>query len=209
MLLDVILCVTVHLIQCKVTHLFIFLKHQDMEGAMPIIDELIGLRGPLSSLFRNLIWFVAFNTSYLGVFVYIPSIMGSVTDSHFSRSRLLSYLSSIFFKYALLLPFASFSNDEDTPADLQRVLALLDKKAKSRNNVLKPNDIGYVFLGCLMLVSLIFLMHAMVEHYQKYSKELARSSSQRSNNNTRHNNNLNPHDVRHHAAEELDEDECS
>lgn len=166
-----------------------------MEGAMPI-DELIGLRGPISSLFRNLMWFVAFNTSYLGVFVYIPSIMGSLTYSQFSRSRPLSYLSSVFFKHLLLLPFTRFSTENENPAELHSMLTLLDEQAKSQNNVLKPDDIGYICLGYLTLAVSIFLLHLMVERCLNYSKELSHSTSQHGHNNIRHNN-LNPHDVRH------------
>ena len=41
------------------------------------LDELLGLRGPLSTLVRNLLWLLAFNATYLGIFAFIPRTVGS------------------------------------------------------------------------------------------------------------------------------------
>jgi E3 ubiquitin-protein ligase MARCH6 len=41
------------------------------------LDELLGLRGPLSTLVRNLLWLLAFNATYLGIFTFIPRTVGS------------------------------------------------------------------------------------------------------------------------------------
>ena len=40
------------------------------------LDELLGLRGPLSVLIRNVCWLLAFNTTYLGLFAFIPKNVG-------------------------------------------------------------------------------------------------------------------------------------
>ena len=52
------------------------------------LDELLGFRGPVGALLRNLFFFLAFITTYLGLFGFVPYQLGSLA----SRSRLLSFL---------------------------------------------------------------------------------------------------------------------
>lgn len=40
-------------------------------------DELLGLRGPLTVLARNVAWLLAFNGAYLGLFAFIPYSVGA------------------------------------------------------------------------------------------------------------------------------------
>ena len=41
------------------------------------VDELLGIRGPIHVLLRNLLWLLAFNCAYLGLFAFIPFSIGS------------------------------------------------------------------------------------------------------------------------------------
>ena len=41
------------------------------------LDELLGVRGPLVLLLRNLLWLLAFNGAYLGLFAFVPFSIGS------------------------------------------------------------------------------------------------------------------------------------
>ena len=45
------------------------------------LDELLGLRGPLNVLIRNVCWLLAFNTTYLGLFAFIPKNFGASMHS--------------------------------------------------------------------------------------------------------------------------------
>jgi hypothetical protein len=36
------------------------------------VDELMGIRGPFMFLLRNIVWLIAFNGAYLGLFAFIP-----------------------------------------------------------------------------------------------------------------------------------------
>ena len=36
------------------------------------MDELLGIRGPFPFLLRNILWLIAFNAAYLGLFAFIP-----------------------------------------------------------------------------------------------------------------------------------------
>ena len=40
------------------------------------LDELLGLRGPILGVVRNLVWLLVFNTAYVGVFAFAPSKLG-------------------------------------------------------------------------------------------------------------------------------------
>ena len=40
------------------------------------LDEILGVRGPLNVVVRNLLWLLAFNAIYLGFFVFTPRIVG-------------------------------------------------------------------------------------------------------------------------------------
>lgn len=45
------------------------------------LDELLGLRGPLGVVIRNMLWLLAFNAIYLGVFVFTPRMVGLALSS--------------------------------------------------------------------------------------------------------------------------------
>eukprot|EP00977_Amphora_coffeiformis_P013576 scaffold3586_cov164-Amphora_coffeaeformis.AAC.27 len=41
------------------------------------LDEILGVRGPLSTVVQNLMWLLAFNTVYLGFFTFAPRVIGT------------------------------------------------------------------------------------------------------------------------------------
>ena len=45
------------------------------------LDEMLGVRGPLWVVARNLMWLLAFNTLYLALFAFVPRIAGSISVS--------------------------------------------------------------------------------------------------------------------------------
>ncbi len=142
---------------------------------MPI-DELIGIRGPLSSLFRNLLWFLAFNTSYLGIFSQIPKTIGSITFYQYSHSRIISKVTKILFEYLLLLPFVNLTRDDDTKATLENVLLILNQETKKRNSILNPRDIAKVLLGYLTMTVSVFLMRRVAQYFDTSSQTQRRSN---------------------------------
>ncbi|OQS07306.1 E3 ubiquitin-protein ligase MARCH6 (membrane-associated RING finger protein 6) [Thraustotheca clavata] len=58
------------------------MEHMEINIAM---DELVGFRGPLYLLVRNVSWFLAFNGAYLGIFAFIPYTLGSTIVSTLSK----------------------------------------------------------------------------------------------------------------------------
>ena len=49
------------------------------------VDELLGLRGPLVNVARNVSWLVVFNAAYLGVFAFAPFAVGRAAARGFAR----------------------------------------------------------------------------------------------------------------------------
>ncbi|KAF0682927.1 Aste57867_24940 [Aphanomyces stellatus] len=56
--------------------------HMEINIAM---DEVVGFRGPLYILVRNVSWFLAFNGAYLGIFAFIPYTLGSTIVATFGK----------------------------------------------------------------------------------------------------------------------------
>ena len=71
--------------------LFIFTPLiQDMEFQVAL-DELLGFRGPVGALIRNLLWVLAFVTTYLGLFGFLPYRLGAA----FSKSRSFAFIARL------------------------------------------------------------------------------------------------------------------
>ena len=45
------------------------------------LDELLGIRGPVINVARNVSWLVVFNAAYLGIFAFVPFAVGSIVAS--------------------------------------------------------------------------------------------------------------------------------
>ncbi|KAL3771587.1 hypothetical protein ACHAWU_003762 [Discostella pseudostelligera] len=119
------------------------------------LDELLGFRGPLLALIRNLLLLLVFNTAYLGVFAFAPSKFGG------SMCVILS-------KIIALIPIRV--QFPQTIIDLRSRLwggfiasmQELDTKSKETNMIYQPSQIARMGLGYLTLSVLIFLLKAIV-----------------------------------------------
>jgi E3 ubiquitin-protein ligase MARCH6 len=55
------------------------------------LDELLGVHGPVGTVFRNLLWLLAFNAVFLGFFAFSPRVVGStVSTMLFNHSNVFS-----------------------------------------------------------------------------------------------------------------------
>jgi len=50
------------------------------------LDELLGVRGPLAAVVRNLMWLIAFNAVYLAFFICVPRLFGASVTSFLFNS---------------------------------------------------------------------------------------------------------------------------
>lgn len=110
---------------------------KDMEINVAL-DELLGLRGPLSALVRNLLWLLAFNTVYLGLFVFIPRSVGSAVYSVALNTTILSNM-------MMHVPYFYGSNTTDL--SLMGMIDTLNEESKALNTTFLLPDLATVTLG--------------------------------------------------------------
>merc|ERR1719498_2098487 len=96
------------------------------------IDELIGIRGPISSLLRNIIWLLAFNGAYLGLFAFIPFSIGSAVLTFFETSKISTCMS--FVKFII-------------PGVMKKILIDISEEAAREDHILQLPDLGIILLG--------------------------------------------------------------
>ena len=123
----------------------------DREIRLPL-DDVLGLREPFHLLLRNVLWLVAFNGLYIGVFASAPYMIGQAVFVLLSRYNVDSYakvhLYAFFFIKDILIEVNNLSDDS--------------------NNALHCNDILYVGLGYTTVFVAIFIVHYLVQFVKAY-----------------------------------------
>ncbi|GLD94267.1 hypothetical protein PINS_up002878 [Pythium insidiosum] len=139
-------------------------EHMEINIAM---EDLIGLRGDIVVLFRNVSWLLAFNGAYLGLFAFIPYTLGST-------------ILSASWKIASALPFSSTltslaANDPNIPVDqldmaafIVRQLTLAIDNARSNGDCLQLVDLCTCAVGYLSICFTIVLWRWMVTTASSY-----------------------------------------
>ncbi|EED93082.1 predicted protein [Thalassiosira pseudonana CCMP1335] len=117
----------------------------DMEVNLAL-DELLGFRGPVLALVRNLLWLLIFNTAYLGVFAFMPSTFGSGFFALLSKIPMLS----------------SFVSSIPGTSKLLSVFVALDEKSRESNMIFLPSQIAKIGVGYLAASCTTFLFSAVV-----------------------------------------------
>ncbi|KAL7513840.1 hypothetical protein ACHAXN_011071 [Cyclotella atomus] len=125
----------------------------DPDDAMDVeinlaLDELLGLRGPVFAVIRNLLWLLVFNTAYIGIFALLPSSFGVAIYMVSTKLRLLQRTLDV------LPGFESVAN----------ILVSLNDKSKETNLIFQPSDIGHIGLGYLTFACSVFFVQ-MVAYF--------------------------------------------
>lgn len=107
------------------------------------LDDLLGVRGPLHVLFRNVIWLLIFNTFYMGMFVALPYVVGCAVAS-----------------FAAALPVFSFWYSA-LPAATQHICQRITEISISSTSTLRLLDVPIVGLGYCTLVALVFAFESV------------------------------------------------
>lgn len=110
------------------------------------IDELLGLRGPAHVLWRNILWLLAFNGTYIGLFAFFPYSIGSTVLAAFSGEPSPSMKTLL-------------SNIPETFKEFFLILSDLSGKSPS---ILQISDIGVIALGYTTVAAIIFVLGTVV-----------------------------------------------
>jgi E3 ubiquitin-protein ligase MARCH6 len=114
------------------------------------LDELLGLRGPISSLLRNLLWLLVFNAVYLGFFAFIPRTIGSVVFSNMLNT-------TVFHSAVDRIPAIHAGSDEDL-LSLKTAISQVNEESNNLNTVFRLPDFASVNLGYLFCAALIIML---------------------------------------------------
>ena len=132
------------------------------------LEQLVGLRGPLSEVFRNLCWLLAFQASFIALFALIPCAIGSFAFSHLVRSSILKS-SGHFILKRILFSFFDCTSSEGEPMDLSYMVNITNVESESTKNLLKPEHGAKIAFGYLAMAALTFSVQAALKLYLRYA----------------------------------------
>jgi E3 ubiquitin-protein ligase MARCH6 len=155
-------------------------EHMEINIAM---DELLGLRGDIVVLFRNVSWLLAFNGAYLGLFAFIPYTLGSTLLSGCAQ-----IVSAVPFSFSSsLASLVAATSDSEVPAAgvggsggaridssmpivsfTIRTLLQAVEGAKARGDCLQLVDICTCLTGYFAICCTIVLWRFMVTKASSY-----------------------------------------
>ena len=110
------------------------------------LDELLGFRGPLLALIRNLLWLLVFNTAYLGTFAFAPLKCGA--NMYALLSNKLSDIVALF--PGMILERIIVSMQE------------LEKKCGESKLIYQPSQIARMVVGYATFSVMVFLLQATI-----------------------------------------------
>jgi E3 ubiquitin-protein ligase MARCH6 len=131
----------------------------DMGDINLALDELLGLRGPLSVLIRNVCWLLAFNTTYLGLFAFIPKNVGvSMHSLVLNRTYFADWM------------YNATATVEDEECLFPKLVGAMNAESERLNTTLRLPDLATITLGYLSLALMVVIIQLGVSFYSKYHK---------------------------------------
>ena len=110
------------------------------------LDELLGLRGPILGVVRNLVWLLVFNTAYVGVFAFAPSKLGDAIYHLFGE---FAKVEEAAYRVPVLRYIA-----EGTKSTSSRLV----ERNKEAGLVYEPSQLAKIALGYLFFSFSIFAL---------------------------------------------------
>jgi len=100
------------------------------------LDEVLGVRGPLTAVIRNLFWLLSFNAVYIGFFCFIPRTVGTAV-SHFLWN-------------ATTNPNITLASLENQSLAVSLVLQAIDSESTTHDAMFRLHDLMAASLGYLI-----------------------------------------------------------
>jgi len=120
----------------------------DIEDAMDIhvaMDELLGFRGPITAVIRNMMWLLAFHTTYLGLFAFIPHTVGQTVHTLISKTGLMRFVS-----------LGLSRVDAGYFTKFGEIISSLNAESQRLSTILQLSDLLTIGLGYFSMALLIF-----------------------------------------------------
>eukprot|EP00980_Cylindrotheca_fusiformis_P001980 scaffold443_cov125-Cylindrotheca_fusiformis.AAC.29 len=128
------------------------------------LDELLGLRGPLSTLVRNLLWLLAFNATYLGIFAFVPKTVGSAVYSGVFNATVCD-------KVLKSIPYIHSDNRNETT--LLSIISAVNAESVERDTTFRLPDISIVTLGYFSIAAMIVMLRFFWVFTQKCRQRIS------------------------------------
>lgn len=140
-------------------------EHMEINIAM---DELLGLRGDLVVLFRNVSWLLAFNGAYLGLFAFIPYTLGSTILS--AGGKIMTAFPGVLAAFEELVTVDAAIADQDLSIGtvMLRMLYESVERSKKQGDCLQLVDLCTCLMGYLSICLTIMLWRIMVTTASSY-----------------------------------------
>ncbi|TMW55946.1 hypothetical protein Poli38472_008594 [Pythium oligandrum] len=139
-------------------------EHMEINIAM---DELLGLRGDIVVLFRNVSWLLAFNGAYLGLFAFIPYTLGSTIMSASSKILAALPITPSIVAFFELSQEATMDELGIAPFIVRSLLNAMEN-AKKSGDCLQLVDLCTCAMGYLSICFTIVLWRWMVTTASSY-----------------------------------------
>ena len=140
---------------------------------MPV-EQIIGLRGPIGDLFRNLSWLLAFQTTFIAIFICIPKAIGSFAFNLFVlRYTYVSAFMHFFFKRVLFV-FFDLKSKEGNTMDFTYFVKVMSDANEELNSLLQPHDMAKVAFGYVFLAVVAFVLQGFLWCYKEYEAACSR-----------------------------------
>ena len=115
------------------------------------LDELLGIRGPIHLLLRNVIWLLVFNVFYITFFFAIPYAIGHLMAARIDKAK--------WFRAMLLA----------VPEKLQLLAGRVSEFSSSGDGTLQLVDIPIIVLGYLSVFVVIFTIDTIISWIHRRS----------------------------------------
>lgn len=167
------------------------------------LDELLGVRGPVGGVFRNLLWLLAFNTVYLGFFTFTPRVLGTAIISVcFNTTKTVDPASN----ETAVAEVASTAS----PASFYGILSAVEVESERQSTTFRLPDLATVTLGyftCALVVLFMRLLWLFSQKIGAYRRGNPRTGEGRGNNhNPDHNDMRDALDEMHRLVHGLGQD---
>ncbi|GKY93129.1 hypothetical protein MPSEU_000281100 [Mayamaea pseudoterrestris] len=136
-------------------------------GIQEALDEILGLRGPVFIVLRNMLWLLTFNTLFLLLFVFTPRMVGKMANYLFLKlissnftpqvsTNVTDTLQSLNTSSALEIDWHSIITNISSPMDLLRAVETHSEVTKAP---FRLSDISNVLSGYLVCAFVVVFSH--------------------------------------------------
>jgi len=126
---------------------------QDEPEMNMALDEILGLRGPIGALVRNLLWFMAFVITYLGLFAFLPRFVGSILNKRLIQAAVVPGFVQRMPLFNITIPVHD---------SIVQLVDELNTESNRLDRALQLNDISLLVIGYFSMALMVIVVQVIV-----------------------------------------------